>query len=97
MPTQEEVPWHERRLQKPSMHRQHYSVELFPETRKIMMRQHASQSVKHEYLQPGQQPAPYVPVERSERIFDIVNAVQATGTRMLLKDGRWELIPAGVN
>ena len=62
----------------------------------VVAHQHAAQSAKHEYLQPGQDPAPYVPMERSKRIFDIVNAVKATGTRMVLKDGRWELLPAGM-
>ena len=32
-----DVPWHERRLQSYNVHKQHYFLDQFPESRKMMM------------------------------------------------------------
>jgi thiamine biosynthesis protein ThiC len=84
-----EVPWSERRLQKPMMHYQHVEVSVFPETRKNMMKQHARQAVRYEYLHAGQEPAKFEEVDRSKRIYDQVSAIRHLGGRMVHKDGRW--------
>ena len=69
------VPFYIRRLQKPTLHKQHYSVELYPETRKIMCMAHAQQSSEYEYFPPGRTVAKAELPVRGERIFDAVNAV----------------------
>ena len=47
-----DVPWHERRLQSYNVHKQHYFLDQFPESRKMMMQLHAKRAARYEYLQP---------------------------------------------
>ena len=87
------VPFYVRRLQKPMMHKQHYSVELYPETRKLMCAAHAKLSSEYEYLPPGRSVAKANLPVRGERIFDRVLATEklCPGDGMIFMDGKWRL------
>ena len=85
-----DVPWHERRLQSYNVHKQHYFLDQFPESRKMMMQLHAKRAARYEYLQPkgtpGGDPMPFdfekygtkgdglKPPEK--RIHNVVDAVE---------------------
>ena len=47
------IPAAEKRLQSANTHRQFVENGAYPETRKMLMQQHASRAAKYEYLKPG--------------------------------------------
>jgi hypothetical protein len=74
------IPPDEKRLQSANTHRQFVENGAYPETRKMLMQQHASRAAKYEYLKPGanQQAFNFESGKRVHSVYDAVAKEAAT-------------------
>ena len=92
------IPEEEKRLQSANIHRQNFENGSYPETRKMLMQQHAARAAQYEYLKPGASQAPFDFPPPGKRVHSVYDAVakeaekRESNVRMVLRDGRWRMM-----
>lgn len=95
------IPEDEKRLQSANTHRQFVENGVYPETRKMLMQQHAARAAQYEYLKPGGSQAKFDFPPKGKRVHSVYDAVakeaQKTEStvRMVMMDGRWRMMGGG--
>ena len=69
------IPEEAKRLQSANTHRQFVENGAYPETRKMLMQQHATRAAKYEYLKPGADQHAFVNFVEGKRVHSVYDAV----------------------
>ena len=68
------IPQEQKRLQSANTHRQFVLDTPYPETRKMLMQQHAARAAQYEYLKPGAEQAAFQ-FSEGKRVHSVYDAV----------------------
>ena len=69
------IPENEKRLQSANIHRQFVENGVYPDTRKMLMQQHATRAAQFEYLPPGGEQAKFDFPKPGKRVHSVYDAV----------------------